>query len=147
MPKFDLNDLHQRGFLLLALGLFFVIVFLIGGGVVSSTNGGYWTGIFFVSFFGGLVSIGPFVYRSAKNTFDIPRPTQESKWPLKMHLLNTMGMLLMIPLSQAFFRSELFRTPVVMHLFILGMGLSLSMFFALGLGFTHAHAEQQKSTQ
>jgi drug/metabolite transporter (DMT)-like permease len=147
MPKLDLKDLHQRGILFLALGLLFVVTFLAGGGVISSTNGGYWTGIFFLSFLGGLLGIGPFVYRSANNTLDIPRPTQDSKWPLKVHLINTMGIVLMIPLSQVFFRSELFRTPVVMHLFIIGMGMSLSMFFALGLGFTHAHAEQQKSTQ
>jgi hypothetical protein len=147
MSKFNLLDLHQRGLLLLALGLFFLATFLIGGGVVSSTNGGYWTGMFFLGFFGGLVSIGPFIYRSAKTTLRVPRPVQESKWSWKFHFISTMAIVLIFPLSQAFFRSELFRSPLVMHLFILGMGISLSLFFALGLGLTHAHAEQQKSVR
>jgi hypothetical protein len=134
----DMISIRHRGAFMLAICAFFTITFLVGGGVVASTNGGYWTMVFLVGFVLGLACAGPFVYRSAKATSD----QYNQHGPRKVSYLGSVVMGLTFPLSLAFFRSSLFASNLVQHIFVFGMGLSLSLLVPLGLGFLYADEKQ-----
>ena len=55
----------NRGMLFLGLGVFFAVIFLVGGGVLTATNGGYWTLVFLAAYLVGLAVFGLPVYKSA----------------------------------------------------------------------------------
>jgi hypothetical protein len=129
---------RHRGILFLSLGLFFAVTFLVGGGVVTSTNGGYWTLVFFLGFVLGLACVGPFVYRSARASCG----TSTKRVPKAAFLVGLVVIGLTFPISLALIRSDVFSSNLVQHLFLVCMGLGLAQFVPLGLGFLHAHAEQ-----
>ena len=136
-------DTRHRGILLVAFGFFFAVAFLVGGGVITSSNGGYWTTMFVLGFVLGLACAGPFIYRSAKScggkTTCGRSMNRESK---TSRLIGVVVIGLTASLSQAFFRSDLFSSNLVQHIFMICMGLSLSLFVPLGLGFLYALDEQ-----
>lgn len=124
----------QRGILFLAFGFLFTAVFLIGGGVLTSNNGSYWTFLFLMAFAVALVFPGRLVYRSAKSQplSCIAATSGKIPWPLFLMVFLAVGM---IPLWLWFFRSDFFTTGAGQHLFIILMGMGLAQFLPLGLGF------------
>jgi hypothetical protein len=134
---------RHRGILLLSLGLFFTVTFLVGGGVVTSTNGGYWTTVFILGFVLGLACAGPFVYRSAKATGG----KSTDRIPMAAYLVGPVVIGLTFPIWLALFRSDLFSSNLVQHTFMVCMGLGLAQFVPLGLGFLRAHAEQSHALE
>src|SRR5579871_4011664 len=128
---------RQRGIFFLSLSILFSLVFLIGGGVVRSTNGGALTASFLVGVVLGMVSLGPFVYRSARVT----RPTSTARPTVATRLIGPLVIGISLPASQLFFRSELFKSPSVQLGFSFAMGVCLAQLVPLGLGFLAADSE------
>ncbi len=132
---------HNRGILFLGLGVFFAFVFLVGGGVTTATNGGYWTLVFCSAYLLGLAVLGIPVYRStSRDTCPVPGSTSKSPATIR-NWLPAFGLPLSLVLSMAFFRSNALNTELGMHLFMFGMGISLSLFVPLGLGMMSRNCE------
>jgi hypothetical protein len=127
--------------LFLGLGAFFVVIFLVGGGVLTATNGGYWTLVFFAAYLVGLAVFGLPVYKSADVAIgNTPGSKSKSSRIGRKFLLAILAPLSLV-LWLAFFRSEAFATEFGMHLFMIGMGVGLSLFVPLGLGVMHRAGE------
>lgn len=137
VPRIASLEDSQRGILFISLGLFFALVFLFGGGVVSSPNGRYLTALFSGIFVAGLVFPGILVARSIKRSAEID-VSQASDSTHRTPLIRWSGIILIaigIPVSGAFFRSKAFAIPAVQETFVGLMGLGLSQLIALGIGF------------
>ena len=128
----------QRVMLFLVFGVFFTVVFLVGGGVVSSSNGGYWTGIFGIGYAMGLVIAGPWVYRSARAMHLVDDRRALSA---RQYLIGSLIVGLMFACSLAFVRSDLLSSSPIQHAFMIGMGFCLAQFAPLGLGFLQTRNE------
>jgi len=135
-----ITDKH-RGMLFLGLGLFFAVIFLVGGGVLTATNGGYWTLVFLAAYLVGLAVFGPPVYKSATAAICNSHGSKSISTRNIRRFLPTMLIPFSLVLSLAFFRSEAFASELGMHLFMVGMGVSLSLFVPLGLGMMHRTGE------
>lgn len=130
----------QRGLLFLGFGVFFSLAFLAGGGVVTSTNGVYWTVVFAGSFVMGLAIAGPWVYWSAKAN---RRATSTGhQQPKAAYYVGMLIFGLVLPLFLMLFSSDLFLSSPGQHGFMIGMGFCLAQFVPLGLGFLRVNAEQ-----
>ena len=134
-----------RGIIFLCLGLFFSCVFLVGGGVVTANNGGYWTLVFIAAYLLGLVCVGLPLYLSVRvSTSNLPVSGATSQNSIRKWLPG-IGFVLSFALSLAFFRSDAIATAPGMHLFMIGMGVCLSLFVPLGLGMMHRIGEASES--
>ena len=130
---------RNRGVLCLGLGVFLAAMFLVGGGVLTATNGGYWTLVFLAAYLCGLVVLGHPVYKSTIGATD-DASRQKSKLPSPVRrFLPAILFPLSLVLPILFFRSDAFATELGMHLFMIGMGVGLSLFVPLGLGMMHGH--------
>jgi hypothetical protein len=134
-----MHSLKQRGLLLLSLGFFFPVVFLLGGGVLTSTHGGYWSLIFAAGFVIGLACPGAFVYRSA-----LARHAESNKRvPRVICYVGSVMLGLTMPLWLEIFRSGLFSTSAGQHAFFVVMGVCLAQLVPLGVGLIRADAEHE----
>ena len=134
---------RHRGILMLGFGVLFTAVFLVGGGVITSTNGGYWTAIFGIGYVPGLVIAWPWVYRSARasqSTEDRPPFTAGQ------YLVGALIVGLMFAGSLLFIRSDLFTSDPAQHAFMFGMGFCLAQFGPLGFGLLRAGNSQPETT-
>ena len=122
---------------MIALGLFFVPMFLIGGGVIDSTNGSYWTGLFLVTYFLGLFFPGVLVFFStvASANEETPTPKPVTRKDLIVKWIALSVMLSGAIMTPEFFRSDLFASSAGQHMFIIGMAIALAQFLPLGMGF------------
>lgn len=127
---------RNRGMLFLGLGMFFPVIFLVGGGVLTATQGGYWTLVFLAAYLLGLAVFGLPIYKSATVATSISHGSKSKSPRTVLAVLRFLPAILM-PFSFVFFRSEAFASELGMHLFIVGMGISLSFFVPLGLGLMH----------
>ena len=132
---------ENHGTLFLGFGAFFAAVLLVGGGVLTATNGGYWTLLFPAAYVAAPVTIGPAVRRSvARGSVNVPaaaaEPAVRARVLPRLLILPSAGVWLVS--TSAFIKSDLFVTPVGMHLFIIAMGACLSLFIPLGLGMNDA---------
>lgn len=125
---------RNRGMLFLGLGMFFPVIFLIGGGVLTATHGGYWTLVFLAAYLLGLAVFGLPVYKSATVTTS---NSHGSKSPRTVLAVLRFLPAILMPFWSVLFRSEAFASELGSHLFIVGMGISLSFFVPLGLGMMH----------
>lgn len=132
---------RKRGILFLGLGMFFAVVFLVGGGVLTATNGDYWTLLFLAAYLLGLAIFGLPVYRSA-SLATCNSPASKSKSPPAVRRFLPAILVPLWLLSLAFLRSEAFASELGMHVFMVGMGVGLSLFVPLGLGMMHRSGEQ-----
>ena len=124
----------NRGIFFIIVGFLNPVIFLIGGGVVSSTFGHHWTNVFGASMVFGWTFIGPWIYLSAKKAptkvnIEAPKTTRSNSF--KTHVWGILSMLCWL----AFFRSKAFESNVVQHAFMIFMGLSQSLFLPLGFGY------------
>lgn len=127
--------------LFLGLGVFFAVIFLVGGGVLTATNSGYWTLVFLFAYLVGWAVFGLPVYKSATGAIcNSHGPKSNSPRNMRMFLA-AMLIPFSLVLSLVFFRSEAFASELGMHLFMAGMGVSLSLFVPLGLGMMHRTGE------
>ena len=132
---------RTRGILFLGLGVFFSVVFLVGGGVLTASDGGYWTLVFLAAYLLGLAVFGRPVYKSASlatcNSAELkPQSPRDIRRFLPAILIP-----FSLVLSLAFFRSAVFASELGMHMFMIFMGVSLSLFVPLGLGLMHRSGE------
>ncbi len=135
-----IND-KSCGMLFLGLGVFFTVTFLVGGGVLTATNGGYWTLVFLASYLVGLAVFGLSVYKSAiVGVCNSPGSKLISPRNIR-RFLPAMFIPFLLVLWQVFFRSEAFSSELGIHLFMVGMGVGLSLFVPLGLGVMHRTGE------
>lgn len=120
----------QRGVMFLAFGLFLPTVFLVGGGVLGSTNGLYWTMVFGAGYMAGLLVVGPYVFHSAMTiSHNQSQPLPKwffVFWPIKFVII--------FVLTSMFMRSEWFSGNIGRYVFLLAMGFCLELFVPLGLG-------------
>ncbi len=133
---------RNRGMLFLGLGMFFAVIFLVGGGVLTATNGGYWTLVFLTAYLLGLAVFGVPVYKSATVTTCNSHGSKSKSPRALRRFLPAILIPFSLLLSLAFFRSDAFESELGMHLFMIGMGVSLSLFVPLGLGLMHRTGEQ-----
>lgn len=131
----------KRGVMFLGLGMFFTISFLVGGGVLNATNGGYWTFVFFAAYLLGLGVFGLPVYKSASVSLCNSQRSQSKSTRKILRFLPAILIPFWIVLSQVFFRSEVFASELGQHLFMVVMGVSLSLFVPLGFGMMHRTGE------
>ena len=132
---------RNRGMLFLGLGMFFAVIFLVGGGVLNATHGGYWTLVFLAAYLLGLAVFGIPVYKSATvATCNSHGSKSKSPRTVRRFLIAILIPFSLV-LSLGFFRSEAFASELGMHLFMVGMGISLSLFVPLGLGMMHRTGE------
>jgi len=117
-----MNRVALRGILFLGIGLFAIVTFLFGGGVVSSADGSYWTQLFVGAFVVGLVCPGILVYRSSRGVLSKRQPSMP-----KAVLVGGVGLLAIFSIA--------FVLTAGQHAFVLFMGLSLAQLVALGIGF------------
>lgn len=140
---------RKSGVLMLLIGAFFVLAFLFGGGVVTSTQGGTAVAIFFASYFLGLLFPGLLAYHStAASTCHIgtPQPVSaRTKRPIQWPAI--VLAFLWIPVSMAVFRSEAFATPIGQNGFLIFMGVCLAQFVPLGLGMLHREAKSRRNNE
>ena len=133
----------QLGMALFGFGLFFAVTFLIGGGVVTSTSGAYWTVVFFASSIVSLLLFGPILYR--KVLAERSNQNQPSA-PSRNRGRFSFAILLIFPLcfvaSRWFIASPLFATSVGTHLFVSLMGVCLSLFVPLGFAMMRCDAHK-----
>lgn len=126
-------DNRTRGILFLALGAVFPLVLLIGGGVISSTHGDYWTRVFVCAYLIGLGFPGVWVYQSAKRT-RVSSPVLSSRPSMPQRLMSAAFLGVAMVFWALFFKSEFFATPAAQHGFFIFTGLALAQFIPLGLG-------------
>lgn len=125
---------RSRGILFLGLGMFFTVIFLVGGGVLTATNGKYGSLVFLAAYLLGLAIFGLPVYLCA-TVAKCNAPGSKSKSPSTIrNFLPAILVPFWMVLSLAFLRSEVFASELGMHLFMVGMGVSLSLLVPLGLG-------------
>jgi hypothetical protein len=132
----------SRGMLLLGFGAVFTVVFLAGGGVLTATNGGYWTLVFLAAYLCGLAVLGPLVYKSATKAACGSHETHSRSSGAMRRFLPALLFPLSLALSLAVVRSDTFATELGMHVFMIAMGIGLSLFVPLGLGTMHQSSEQ-----
>jgi hypothetical protein len=129
--------------LFLGFGVLFTAVFLVGGGVITSTHGGYWTANFGIGYVLGLVIAGPWVCRPARASHAADeRPALTGG----QYLIGALIVGLMFAGFLMFIRSELFTSDSVQHVFMIGMGFCLVQFGPLGFGLLRADGKQPETT-
>ena len=132
---------RKRGILFLGLGMFFTVIFLVGGGVLTATDGGYWTLVFLGAYLLGLAVFGLPVYKSATLATCNSHGSKSKSPRTVRRFLPAILIPFSLVLSLAFFRSDAFASELGMHLFMILMGVSLSLFVPLGLGIMHRTGE------
>jgi hypothetical protein len=143
--KMHLNH-RQSGLFFLALGLFFPILFLIGGGILTATNGLYWTTVFAIAYAASLIAIGPMIYRGVLSKAHRPAPPETSSNQPRRHQFIAVGMMGLAFLgSKWFIESPAFTTTLGVHSFLVVMAACLSCFLPLGLGMLRRSVAIQSS--
>lgn len=136
----------RNGILMLGMGIVFPIFFLIGGGVVDSTNGMYWTAVFATSYVVGLVFPGTLVYFSAKAGGCAAKSStggcKRRRAPWLTSLVSTIAIGVGMILTQLLIGSDVFTTSLGQHGFLIMMGLGLAQFVPLGLGMLHVATDE-----
>lgn len=133
---------RRQGWIFLACGTFFVPFFLIGGGLLRSGFGAFWSGLFAAAFTGGMVFPGWYVYLATRSAVQAGHMSKPHEPPPKLAWrVSCLGYLLTwlsMPLWLMFFRSDMFSSFWVQSAFIVFVGMALAQLFVLGLAYLHA---------
>ncbi len=138
---------RNRGMLFLGLGAVFIVVFLAGGGVLTATDGGYWTLVFLAAYLFGVAVFGPLIYKSAIGIACNSHGAKSKSAGVIRRFLPAILCPLSLILPLALFRSDAFATELGMHIFVIGMGVGLSLFVPLGLGTIHRTCERSVASE
>jgi hypothetical protein len=138
-----MHSLKQRGIVLLTTGFMMPLMFLIGGGFISATNGAQLAIVFGLGLLSGWSLIGPWIYESVRTT----RTKSDEKTPPGVHLVGALVFVLSIVGWPMFFRSELFLSAWVQEVFAFVMGLGIAPLAPLGLGLLRASADESQKLE
>ena len=129
-------DVRVIGYLQITLGLLSIVGFPFFGGVVTASNGDYWTLVYLAAVFGGLAFPGIPVYLGMLQQ---PPPVIKPPQGLPPILRFFFFALVMasIPLWQMFFKSAFFLSGFGQHAFLILVGGCLVQSIPLGLGLIH----------
>jgi hypothetical protein len=144
----SIDNARFRGLTLAACGVGFVLVLMVGGGLLTATHAGYWCGLLWTSFVLGLVFpglwLGPLARR---DQLAHPEATHaNSTYWQRVRRYTAIGVFQAVVMvaSGAFFRSDFFANSLGMHLFVVAMGVCCGTLVMIGLGIASATSAKPK---